>query len=95
MQGYREYSAGRSVILDLSLKCWIPQEKKQKNSLFGRSLRFVENEYLNSQSAKKKKLDFSVCSFCKLELLCAIKPSDWLYFICLLKTKTLEKATCP
>ena len=63
MQEYRECSAGLSVILDLSLKSWIPQEKKQKSSLFGRSLRFVENEYLNSQSAKKK-IDFPVWSLC-------------------------------
>ena len=34
-----ECSAGHSVILDLNLRCWTPQEKNQRKSLFGKSQR--------------------------------------------------------
>ena len=43
VQVYMECSAGHSVILDLSLRCWTLQEKNQKNSFSGTSLRFVGN----------------------------------------------------
>ena len=43
VQVYMECSAGHSVISDLSLRCWTLQEKNQKNSFFGTSLRCTGN----------------------------------------------------
>ena len=47
VQVYMECSAGHSVILDLSLRCWTLQGKNQKNSFFGTSLRSAGNVTIN------------------------------------------------
>lgn len=47
VQVYMECSAGHSVILDLSLRCWTLQGKNQKNSFFGTSLRSTGNIKIN------------------------------------------------
>lgn len=47
VQVYMECSAGHSVILDLSLRCWTLQGKNQKNSFFGTSLRSAGNIKIN------------------------------------------------